>query len=202
MERQNSKNQNQKHPKRSKTRSLSNLKIPNQVRMAVMHSLRFLKELGRAGRVVVQKEAVETQLEEEEVTTVEEEEVVKTAAMEVRAVVEVAEAVEETERVAVENVDQEVNMVVQVEAVEAVVPVRETKVLKKVKEPLLTPLKQVASEKDTLVKLVKSIIQWIANQELAAEREITRKAVLEKVTGVTIKVKSKLLQVKKKKRRL
>ena len=166
--------------------------------MVVKLSLRLLAKLGKDSRVDVQREAaVELQLEEEEVTTeVEEEEVVKTAAkMEVRAV---AVDVEETEKEAV-DAEEVANMVVQEEAVEAVVAVKETKVLKTVKEPLLTPLKPVDSEKDMEEKLVKNIIQWTANQELAAEREIRLNQEPVKVTGVTIKQKLKLL--KKKRRR-
>ena len=165
--------------------------------MVVKLSLKLLAKLGKDSRVDAQREAaVETQLEEEEVATeVEEEEAVKTAAkMEVRAV---AVDVEEIEKEAVDA--EEANMVVQEEAVEAVVAVKETKVLKTVKEPLLTLLKPVDSEKDMEEKLVKNIIQWTANQELAAEREIRLNQEPVKVTGVTIKQKLKLL--KKKRRR-
>lgn len=174
------------------------LKTPNQKMMVVKLSLRLLTKLGKDSRVDAQREvAVEPQLEEEEVTIeVEEEEVVKTAAkMEVRAV---AVDVEETEKEAV-DAEEAASMVVQEEAVVAVVAVKETRVLKMVKEPLLTPLKLVDSEKDMEEKLVKNIIQWTANQELAVEREIRLKEVPVKVTGVTIKQKLKL--VKKKKRR-
>ena len=165
--------------------------------MVVKLSLRLLAKHGKDSRVDVQREAaVELQLEEEEVTTeVEEEEVVKTAAkMEVRAV---AVDVEETEKEAV-DAEEAASMVVQEEAVVAVVAVRETKVLKTVKEPLLTPLKPVDSEKDMEEKLVKNIIQWTANQELAAEREISKKEVPVKVTGVTKRLKLKLVKKKKK----
>ena len=165
--------------------------------MVVKLSLRLLAKLGKDSRVDVQREAaVELQLEEEEVTTeVEEEEVVKTAAkMEVRAV---AVDVEETEKEAV-DAEEAASMVVQEEAVVAVVAVRETKVLKTVKEPLLTPLKLVDSEKDMEEKLVKNIIQWTVNQELAAEREISKKEVPVKVTGVTKRLKLKLVKKKKK----
>jgi len=110
----------------------------------------------------------------------------------------VAVDVEETEKEAV-DVEEAASMAVEEEAVEVVVVVKETKVLKMVKEPLLTPLKLVDSEKDMEEKLVKNIIQWTANQELAAEREIRLKEAPVKVTGVTIKQKLKL--VKKKKRR-
>ena len=155
-------------------------------------SPRSLEESSRADRVVAKKEVAE---EEEVMTEVEEAEVVKTAVvMEVRAVA--VEAVEETEKEAVAV--EEANMVVQEEAVEAVVAVRETKVLKKVKEPLLTLLKLVDSEKDMQEKLVKNIIQWTVNQELAAEREISKKEVPVKVTGVTKKLKLKLAKKKKK----
>ena len=165
--------------------------------MVVKLSLRLLAKLGKDSRVDVQREAaVELQLEEEEVTTeVEEEEVVKTAAkMEVRAV---AVDVEETEKEAV-DAEEAASMVVQEEAVVAVVAVRETKVLKTVKEPLLTLLKLVDSEKDMEEKLVKNIIQWTVNQELAAEREISKKEVPVKVTGVTKRLKLKLVKKKKK----
>lgn len=174
------------------------LKTPSQKMMVVKLSLRLLANHGKDSRVDAQREAaVEPQLEEEEVTTeVEEEEAVKTAVkMEVRAV---AVDVEETEKEAV-DAEEAANMVVQEEAVEAVVAVKETKVLKTVKEPLLTPLKPVDSEKDMEEKLVKNIIQWTANQELAAEREIRLNQEPVKVTGVTIKQKLKLL--KKKRRR-
>ena len=161
--------------------------------MVVKLSPRSLEESSRADRAIAKKEVAE---EEEEVTEVEEAEVVKTAAvMEVRAVaVETVEEVTEKEAVAVE----EANTVVQEEAVEAVVAVRETKVLKTVKEPLLTLLKLVDSEKDMQEKLVKNIIQWTVNQELAAEREISKKEVPVKVTGVTKKLKLKLAKKKKK----
>lgn len=175
------------------------LKTPNQKMMVVKLSLRLLAKLGKDSRVDAQREAVvELQLEEEEVTIeVEEEEAVKTAAkMEVRAV---AVDVEETEKEAV-DVEEAASMVVQEEAVEAVVAVKETKVLKMVKEPLLTPLKLVDSEKDMEEKLVKNIIQWTVNQELAAEREIRLKEAPVKVTGVTIKQKLKLVKKKKKRR--
>jgi len=155
-------------------------------------SPRSLEESSRADRVVAKKEVAE---EEEVMTEVEEAEVVKTAVvMEVRAVA--VEAVEETEKEAVAV--EEANMVVQEEAVEAVVAVRETKVLKTVKEPLLTLLKLVDSEKDMQEKLVKNIIQWTVNQELAAEREISKKEVPVKVTGVTKSLKLKLVKKKKK----
>ena len=164
--------------------------------MAVKLSPRSLEESSKADRVVAKKEVAE---EEEVMTEVEEAEVVKTAAvMEVRAVaVETAEEETEKEAVAVE----EANTVVQEEAVEAVVAVREIKVLKTVKEPLLTLLKLVDSEKDMQEKLVKNIIQWTVNQELAAEREISKKEVPVKVTGVTKRPKLKLVKKKKKKRR-
>ena len=155
-------------------------------------SPRSLEESSRADRVVAKKEVAE---EEEVMTEVEEAEVVKTAVvMEVRAVA--VEAVEEIEKEAVAV--EEANMVVQEEAVEAVVAVRETKVLKTVKEPLLTLLKLVDSEKDMEEKLVKNIIQWTVNQELAVEREIRQKEVPVKVTGVTKKLKLKLAKKKKK----
>lgn len=161
--------------------------------MVVKLSPRSLEESSRADRAIAKKEVAE---EEEEVTEVEEAEVVKTAAvMEVRAVaVETVEEETEKEAVAVE----EANTVVQEEAVEAVVAVRETKVLKTVKEPLLTLLKLVDSEKDMEEKLVKNIIQWTVNQELAAEREISKKEVPVKVTGVTKRLKLKLVKKKKK----
>ena len=160
--------------------------------MVVKLSPRSLEESSRADRAIAKKEVAE---EEEEVTEVEEAEVVKTAAvMEVRAVA--VEAVEEIEKEAVAV--EEANMVVQEEAVEAVVAVRETKVLKTVKEPLLTLLKLVDSEKDMEEKLVKNIIQWTVNQELAVEREIRQKEVPVKVTGVTKKLKLKLAKKKKK----
>ena len=160
--------------------------------MVVKLSPRSLEESSRADRAIAMKEVAE---EEEVMTEVEEAEVVKTAVvMEVRAVA--VEAVEETEKEAVAV--EEANMVVQEEAVEAVVAVRETKVLKKVKEPLLTLLKLVDSEKDMEEKLVKNIIQWTVNQELAAEREISKKEVPVKVTGVTKRLKLKLVKKKKK----
>ena len=161
--------------------------------MVVKLSPRSLEESSRADRAIVMKEVAE---EEEVMTEVEEAEVVKTAAvMEVRAVaVETVEEETEKEAVAVE----EANTVVQEEAVEAVVAVRETKVLKTVKEPLLTLLKLVDSEKDMEEKLVKNIIQWTVNQELAAEREISKKEVPVKVTGVTKRLKLKLVKKKKK----
>ena len=163
--------------------------------MVVKLSPRSLEESSRADRAIAMKEVAE---EEEVMIEVEEAEVVKTAAvMEVRAVaVETAEEETEKEAVAVE----EANTVVQEEAVEAVVAVRETKVLKTVREPLLTLLKLVDSEKDMQEKLVKNIIQWTVNQELAAEREISKKEVPVKVTGVTKRPKLKLVKKKKKKR--
>ena len=163
--------------------------------MVVKLSPRSLEESSRADRAIAMKEVAE---EEEVMIEVEEAEVVKTAAvMEVRAVaVETAEEETEKEAVAVE----EANTVVQEEAVEAVVAVRETKVLKTVREPLLTLLKLVDSEKDSQEKLVKNIIQWTVNQELAAEREISKKEVPVKVTGVTKRPKLKLVKKKKKKR--
>ena len=163
--------------------------------MVVKLSPRSLEESSRADRAIAMKEVAE---EEEVMIEVEEAEVVKTAAvMEVRAVaVETAEEETEKEAVAVE----EANTVVQEEAVVAVVAVRETKVLKTVKEPLLTLLKLVDSEKDMQEKLVKNIIQWTVNQELAAEREISKKEVPVKVTGVTKRPKLKLVKKKKKKR--
>ena len=161
--------------------------------MVVKLSPRSLEESSRADRAIVMKEVAE---EEEVMTEVEEAEVVKTAAvMEVRAVA--VETVEETEKEAVAV--EEANTVVQEEAVEAVVAVRETKVLKTVKEPLLTLLKLVDSEKDMQEKLVKNIIQWTVNQELAAEREISKKEVPVKVTGVTKRLKLKLVKKKKQK---
>ena len=66
------------------------------------------------------------------------------------------------------------------------------------KEPLLTLLKLVDSEKDMQEKLVKNIIQWTVNQELAVEREIRQKEVPVKVTGVTTKLTLKLAKKKKK----
>ena len=143
---------------------------------------------------------VELQLEEEEADKEEVDvEMVKTVKMEVRAVEAVAVAEEATEVIEAAVVEEEASMADQEEAVVAVVAVKETKVLKTVKEPLLTPLKPVDSEKDMEEKLVKNIIQWTANQELAAEREIRLNQEPVKVTGVTIKQKLKLL--KKKRRR-
>ena len=90
--------------------------------MAVKLSPRSLEESSRADRAIAMKEVAE---EEEVMIEVEEAEVVKTAAvMEVRAVA--VEAVEETEKEAVAV--EEANTVVNEEAVEAVVAVRETKV--------------------------------------------------------------------------
>ena len=142
---------------------------------------------------------VELQLEEEEVDKEEvDAEMAKTVKMEVRAVEAVAVAEEATEVIEAAVVEEEASMADQEEAVVAVVAVKETKVLKTVKEPLLTLLKLVDSEKDMEEKLVKNIIQWTANQELAVEREIRLNKVPVKVTGVTIKQKLKLVKKKKK----
>ena len=140
---------------------------------------------------------VELQPEEEEADKeVVDVEMVKTVKMEVRAVEAVAVAEEATEVIEAAVVEEEASMADQEEAVVAVVAVKETKVLKTVKEPLLTPLKPVDSEKDMEEKLVKNIIQWTANQELAAEREIRLKEAPVKVTGVTIRLKLKLVKKK------
>ena len=71
--------------------------------------------------------------------------------------------------------------------------------MKTVKEPLLTLLRLVDSETDIRVKLVKKPIHMTANQELVVEREMLPKEVPEKVTGVTIRLKLKLVKKKKQK---
>jgi len=142
---------------------------------------------------------VELQLEEEEADKEEVDvEMVKTVKMEVRAVEAVAVVEEATEVIEVAVVEEEASTVEEEEAVEAVVAVKETKVLKMVKEPLLTLLRLVDSETDIRVRLVKKLIHMTANQELVVEREMLPNQVPAKVTGVTIREKLKL--VKKKKR--
>ena len=142
---------------------------------------------------------VELQLEEEEVDKEEVDvEMVKTVKMEVRAVEAVAVVEEATEVIEVAVVEEEASTVEEEEAVEAVVAVKETKVLKMVKEPLLTLLRLVDSETDIRVRLVKKLTHMTANQELVVEREMLPNQVPAKVTGVTIREKLKL--VKKKKR--
>ena len=142
---------------------------------------------------------VELQQEEEEADKEEVDvEMVKTVKMEVRAVEAVAVVEEATEVIEVAVVEEEASTVEEEEAVEAVVAVRETKVLKKVKEPLLTLLRLVDSETDIRVRLVKKLTHMTANQELVVEREMLPNQVPAKVTGVTIREKLKL--VKKKKR--
>ena len=142
---------------------------------------------------------VELQLEEEEADKEEVDvEMVKTVKMEVRAVEAVAVVEEATEVIEVAVVEEEASTVEEEEAVEAVVAVKETKVLKMVKEPLLTLLRLVDSETDIRVRLVRKLIHMTANQELVVEREMLPNQVPAKVTGVTIREKLKL--VKKKKR--
>ena len=141
---------------------------------------------------------VELQLEEEEADKEEVDvEMVKTVKMEVRAV-DVAVVEEATEVIEVAVVEEEASTVEEEEAVEAVVAVKETKVLKTEKEPLLTLLRLVDSETDIRVRLVRKLIHMTANQELVVEREMLPNQVPAKVTGVTIREKLKL--VKKKKR--
>ena len=167
-----------------------------------MSSSMLLDRDSRAAVVEAEKNVMVVELQPEEEEADKEEvdvEMVKTVKMEVRAVEAVAVAEEATEVIEAAVVEEEASMADQEEAVVAVVAVKETKVLKTVKEPLLTPLKPVDSEKDMEEKLVKNIIQWTANQELAAEREIRLNQEPVKVTGVTIKQKLKLL--KKKRRR-
>lgn len=125
---------------------------------------------------------------------------VKTVEKEVRAV-EAEEEEEATEREAVESADQEASTVAQAEAVVAAEDARETKDSKMVRELLSTLLRLVASERDTPEKLVKMPTQWTANLALDAERETRPRVVLEKVTGVTTKPKSRLVKKRKKKRR-
>jgi len=142
---------------------------------------------------------VELQQEEEEADKEEVDvEMVKTVKMEVRAVEAVAVVEEATEVIEVAVVEEEASTVEEEEAVEAVVAVKETKVLKMVKEPLLTLLRLVDSETDIRVRLVKKLTHMTANQELVVEREMLPNQVPAKVTGVTIREKLKL--VKKKKR--
>ena len=142
---------------------------------------------------------VELQQEEEEADKEEVDvEMVKTVKMEVRAVEAVAVVEEATEVIEVAVVEEEASTVEEEEAVEAVVAVKETKVLKMVKEPLLTLLRLVDSETDIRVRLVRKLIHMTANQELVVEREMLPNQVPAKVTGVTIREKLKL--VKKKKR--
>ena len=141
---------------------------------------------------------VELQLEEEEV---DKEEVdvamVKTVKMEVRAVEAVAVVEEATEVIEAAVEEEEAITADQEEAVVVAEAVKEIKGLKTVKEPLLTLLRLVDSETDIKVRLVKKPIHMTANQELVVEREMLQKEVLEKVTGVTIKEKLKLVQKKK-----
>ena len=142
---------------------------------------------------------VELQQEEEEADKEEVDvEMVKTVKMEVRAVEAVAVVEEATEVIEVAVVEEEASTVEEEEAVEAVVAVKETKVLKMVKEPLLTLLRLVDSETDIRVRLVKKLTHMTANQELVVEREMLPNQVPAKVTGVTIREKLKL--VKKKRR--
>ena len=141
---------------------------------------------------------VELQLEEEEVDKEEVDvEMVKTVKMEVRAVEAVAVVEEATEVIEAAVEEEEAITADQEEAVVVAVAVKEIKGLKTVKEPLLTLLRLVDSETDIRVRLVKKLTHMTANQELVVEREMLQKEVLEKVTGVTIKEKLKLVQKKK-----
>ena len=141
---------------------------------------------------------VEPQLEEEEADKEEVDvETVKTVKMEVRAVEAVAVAEEATEVIEAAVVEEEASMADQEEAVVAVVAVKETRVLKMVKEPLLILLRLVDSETDIRVKLVRKPIHTTANQEPDVEREMLPREVPEKVTGVTIRLKLMLVQKKK-----
>ena len=144
--------------------------------------------------MVVELRQEEEEADKEEVDV----EMVKTVKMEVRAVEAVAVVEEATEVIEVAVVEEEASTVEEEEAVEAVVAVKETKVLKMVKEPLLTLLRLVDSETDIRVRLVKKLTHMTANQELVVEREMLPNQVPAKVTGVTIREKLKL--VKKKKR--
>lgn len=144
--------------------------------------------------MVVEPQQEEEEADKEEVDV----EMVKTVKMEVRAVEAVAVVEEATEVIEVAVVEEEASTVEEEEAVEAVVAVKETKVLKMVKEPLLTLLRLVDSETDIRVRLVKKLTHMTANQELVVEREMLPNQVPAKVTGVTIREKLKL--VKKKKR--
>ena len=153
----------------------------------------------RAAVAEVEKNVMVVELQPEEEEADKEEvdvETVKTVKMEVRAVEAVAVAEEATEVIEAAVVEEEASMADQEEAVVAVVAVKETKVLKMVKEPLLTLLRLVDSETDTRVKLVKKLIHMTVNQELVVEREMLPKEVPEKVTGVTIRLKLKLVKKK------
>ena len=168
--------------------------------MARVSLMQLLTSQGSRLVVAVAEKTEEETLQAAEEVAVTVEEEVETAVTKVRAVV--AEAVVEvTERVVVESVDQEVSMEVQAEAVAVVVDARETRVLKMARVPPLILLRLVASERDTLAKLVRMLIQWIASLALAVVREIRLREEPEKVTGVTTKQKSKLVKKKKKKRR-
>ena len=166
------------------------------VRVSLTQSL--TSQDSRLEEAVAETTEAETSLvAEEEAVMVEEE--AKTAAREVRAVVAEA-AAEATEKAVAESADQEASTVVQAEAAAVVVDARETRVLKTAREPLLTLLRLVASERDTLAKLVRMPTQWTASLALAVEREIRPREEPEKVTGVTIRVKLRL-DLRKKKRR-
>ena len=167
------------------------------VRVSLMQ---FLTSQGSRLVVAVAEMTEEETLQAAEEVAVTVEEEVETVVTKVRAVVAEA-AVEATERVVAESVDQEVSTEVQAEAVAVVVDARETRVLKMARVPLLILLRLVASERDTLVKLVRMLIQWIASLALAVEREIRQREELEKVTGVTIKQKPRLVKKKWKKKR-
>ena len=153
----------------------------------------------RAAVAEAEKSVMDVELQPEEEEADKEEvdvEMVKTVKMEVRAVEAVAVAEEATEVIEAAVVEEEVSMADQEEAVVAVVAVKETRVLKMVKEQLLTLLRLVDSETDIRVKLVKKPTHTTANQEPDVEREMLPREVPEKVTGVTIRLK--LMQVKKK----
>jgi len=155
---------------------------------------RAAAEEAELNMMVVELQQEEEEADKEEVDV----EMVKTVKMEVRAVEAVAVVEEATEVIEVAVVEEEASTVEEEEAVEAVVAVKETKVLKMVKEPLLTLLRLVDSETDIRVRLVKKLTHMTANQELVVEREMLPNQVPAKVTGVTIREKLKL--VKKKKR--
>ena len=154
--------------------------------------MQFLTSQGSRLVVAVAEKTEEETLQAAEEVAVTVEEEVETAVTKVRAVVAEA-AVEVTERVVAESVDQEVSTEVQAEAVAVVVDARETRVLKMARVPQLILLRLVASERDTLAKLVRKLIQWIASLALAVEREI-RLREPEKVTGVTTKQKPRLVK--------
>lgn len=168
--------------------------------MARVSLMQFLTSQGSRLVVAVAEKTEEETLQAAEEVAVTVEEEVETAVTKVRAVV-VEVAVEVTERVVAESVDQEVSTEVQAEAVAVVVDARETRVLKMARVLLLILLRLVASERDSLAKLVRMLIQWIASLVLAVEREIRLREELEKVTGVTTKQRPRLVKKKKKKRR-